>query len=114
MLMDGNGALRDGKLPARSPDRVSGGLGSGAGCAICGRRVNTDELEFELEFDAGEHGERPARYTVHLQCYSTRKSRRQGPESGRGTVKTSELSGAQGEPKFGVDEREPPTDQGGA
>lgn len=43
-------AIRNGKLPTRSPDRTWGGPGVGAECAICGLPVTKDEMEFEIQF----------------------------------------------------------------
>lgn len=94
-------------LPERSPDRISGGLGAGGQCAICGARVEATELEFQLEFA----GEQPDCYTVHLACYSAWKSGRQELEASRATVTKTELSGAAGDTTFAVDERQPPRDQ---
>jgi hypothetical protein len=110
-LQEAKGA---GELPDRAPDRLSGGLGSGANCAICGRCVNADELEFELEFAAGGNGGPADRYTVHVGCFSARKSRRQVLQTAPATVAAGELSVADGEIRFGADAREPPTEQGAA
>ena len=46
-------ALETGRLPDRSPARTWGGPGCGATCAICGERIDSDEVEFELEFSTG-------------------------------------------------------------
>jgi hypothetical protein len=113
--MGGNGALRNrvleaiqrGKLPDRPPDRMSGGLGSGVCCAVCGERINVDQLEFELEFTTSGNGERPAYYHVHLACHAAWKSECPTVEFSRGTVKANELSRAAGDTTFGRDEREP-------
>ena len=43
-------AIRNGKLPARSPDRTWGGPGVGAPCAVCDKPVTASEMEFEIEF----------------------------------------------------------------
>jgi hypothetical protein len=118
--MSGDGALRkrnlesvgSDRLPDRPPARWWGGLGSGAPCAVCSRCVNADELEFELEF-AGENGEQPDYYHVHLRCYSTWKSGRLKRGSAPGNLLATELSAATGDIRFGADEREP-SDNGGA
>lgn len=105
-------ALRTDMLPGRSADRVSGGLGPGGPCAICGGRVNADELELELEFATG--GERPDTYTVHLACYSAWKSKRRELESSRATMTVKELSDTAGDIKFALDERQASREQGEA
>ena len=120
--MSGNGVLRDrilealrsGKLPSRSADRRWGGLGSGACCAVCGKCLNADELEFELEFATGDNGGGAAYHHVHLGCYTAWQSECRKLESSRDTVTATELSGAVGEPRFDADEREPPAEGGPA
>src|SRR5688572_17527311 len=37
-------------LPREAPQRMWGGTGSGAPCAICGERIGADQLEYELEY----------------------------------------------------------------
>src|SRR5690242_15622610 len=61
-------AIRNGKLPDRSPDRTLAGPGCGAPCVICGRPANADELEYELEFFTGDEGRQP-QYHVHIGCF---------------------------------------------
>jgi hypothetical protein len=103
--MSGNGtirpnlveAIRSSKLPARSPERTFGGQGCGALCVICGQRINTDELEYELEFAPGEDGKDPEEYHIHLGCFLAWESERRklelkrSPEK-RGTELSSEVA----------------------
>jgi hypothetical protein len=65
-------AVRQGKLPARRPDRTLGGPGGGAHCAVCGEAVKSHQMEIELQFardintpDAGLD-----RYHVHIRCFA--------------------------------------------
>ena len=44
-------AIKNGKLPARRPDRTWGGPGVGAVCSVCEKRVTKDEMEFEIQFE---------------------------------------------------------------
>jgi hypothetical protein len=103
-----DGAPRDHVLPNRSPDRISGGLGAGGSCAICGRTVSADELELQLEFA----GERQDCHAVHLGCYSAWKAKRQELESSAAAVAVAGLSGAVADTKFAADERQGPREQG--
>ena len=61
-------AIEAGRLPQRRPDRIWGGPGGGADCAICGARVTRDEVDFEIEFfrDGRDHG--IDRHHVHIRC----------------------------------------------
>lgn len=63
-------AILDGKLPRRRPDRVWGGPGVGAVCAVCDLPVTKDETEFEIEF--AHDGDSPGldKYHVHLRCFA--------------------------------------------
>ena len=63
-------AVKNGKLPARRPDRTWGGPGVGAACAVCERPVGRDELEFEIQF--AHDGSNPGldKYHVHLRCFA--------------------------------------------
>jgi hypothetical protein len=62
MVMSDDGTLRQrvreaidvGKLPVCSPVGMWGGPGCGASCAICGEQIGSEEVEFELEFSAGD------------------------------------------------------------
>lgn len=48
--------VRQGKLPTRPPDRVWGGPGVDAPCAVCELPVGKNEMEFEVEFARDGHG----------------------------------------------------------
>ena len=58
------------KLPTRRPDRMWGGPGGGANCAICRGPVKREEVEFELEF--ARNGDDPGLDTfhVHVRCFT--------------------------------------------
>ena len=43
-------AIQNGKLPARSPDRIMGGPGCGGACALCGETVQRSRMELEAEY----------------------------------------------------------------
>lgn len=63
-------AIRDEKLPRRSPDRTWGGPGVDAECAVCGKRVGRDEMEFEIEFAHGGANPGLDKYHVHIRCFA--------------------------------------------
>lgn len=75
-------AMHTGKLPDRRPDRMWGGSGSGASCALCGNPVRNDEVEFELEYRPnGSPG--AANYHVHARCFAAWElERRNGASQG--------------------------------
>ena len=62
--------VRDGKLPARRPDRTWGGPGIGAPFAVCERPVTKDEVEFEIEFARAGHDPGLDKYPVHIRCFA--------------------------------------------
>jgi hypothetical protein len=71
-------AVQNGKLPARSPDRITGGPGCGEACALCGQTVQRSRMELEPEFR--QDGEIPAasreleaevhKYHLHPRCFA--------------------------------------------
>jgi len=63
-------AVRNGKLPARRPDRTWGGPGVGAICSVCELPVKKDELEFEIQF--ARDGDNPGldKFHVHIRCFA--------------------------------------------
>jgi hypothetical protein len=68
--------LRTGTLPARRPDGMWGGPGTGRECTICGDPVKPDETEFEAEFiDAAEN--RASLYHLHVHCFAAWDAERQ-------------------------------------
>jgi hypothetical protein len=62
-------AIQTDKLPDRSPDRIWGGSGAGADCAVCGAPVKSDELEFELEFRRADDRPGLDQFHAHVPCY---------------------------------------------
>ncbi len=45
--------IRDGRLPDRAPERVWGGPGSGATCALCAEMIPSKEMEYEADATVG-------------------------------------------------------------
>lgn len=78
-------AIDSGKLPARKPDRVLGGLGTGKLCAVCGAKLTPTQMEIEAEFARGEASPGPARYWAHPRCYAAWEFELRG-RSGGGIV----------------------------
>jgi hypothetical protein len=62
-------AIQGGKLPSRDPDRMWGGPGTGANCAICNAPVKPDDIEFEIAFDRHGDGAGLLTYRFHNQCF---------------------------------------------
>ena len=62
-------ALRAEILPRVQPDRSWGGNGSGELCPVCGRSVDPEELELELEFAATEIGNDTREFHLHVPCF---------------------------------------------
>lgn len=62
-------AMKTGNLPKHRPERLWGGPGSGASCAVCGEIVGTDEVELELQFGPAEVPE-AANCHVHARCFA--------------------------------------------
>ena len=63
-------AVRDGKLPSRRPDRVWGGPGIGAICAVCALPVPKEESEFEIEFAYDGASPGLDKFHVHIRCFA--------------------------------------------
>jgi hypothetical protein len=64
-------AVRNGKLPARRPDRTWGGPGVGAPCSVCDHPVTKDEMEFEIEFAREPNGIAGLdKFHVHIRCFA--------------------------------------------
>lgn len=64
-------AMRTGRLPDRSPDRMWGGHGNDKDiCHICSNSLNREDITFDLEYDGEAAGARPACYCVHLRCFN--------------------------------------------
>ena len=77
-------------LPARSPDRIWGGIGSGANCCICRMSIEKDQTELELEF-VPEDRSKSSYFIVHLRCFSILEVERQllGPQGISANVRTA-------------------------
>jgi hypothetical protein len=112
--MSGNGtlgdnlleAMRSGKLPDRSPERTWAGQGSGAPCTICGRPINADEMEYELEFAPRADTRQPEGHHIHIACFWAWETERRKLQSTRGTRPTIELSDEVAETRLAEDESE--------
>lgn len=78
-------AIQAGLLPNRRPDRMWGGRGDGADCAICARAVKQNELGFELEFagDGAEGGS--GNFPVHIRCFAAWEFERDKCEASGGS-----------------------------
>jgi hypothetical protein len=104
--------IRTGKLPDRSAERTWAGRGCGAPCAICGRPVNPDELEYELEFVTHGDGEQPTAYHVHIACFWAWECERRKLGSKPSAETAVELSGVIAQAKVAEDGCEGPGSQG--
>lgn len=62
-------AMKTGKLPNQRPERLWGGFGSGAPCAVCGEVVDEKDVEFELRFTA-DQGAAATHCHVHAKCFT--------------------------------------------
>ena len=60
-------AIQAGKIPGRSPDRMWGGPGVGAACAVCDLSITRDQLEFEIEFQRLGGLDT---FHVHIRCFA--------------------------------------------
>ena len=69
-------AVLSGKLPSRSPDRMSNGSGGGAECPICELPVTTERMEFEVQF--ARDGDTPGLDTFyfHFRCFAAWEAER--------------------------------------
>jgi hypothetical protein len=69
-------AIRNGRLPARAPNRRFGGRGNGVACPVCGEVVTPDLPEIEIEFN--RHGPTLGldRYHLHARCFTVWESER--------------------------------------
>lgn len=62
--------IRTGKLPSRRPDRMWGGPGADADCAVCGTTVPRGQVEFEIEFFENGDESKVDKYHVHVRCFA--------------------------------------------
>ena len=76
-------AMKIGSLPEHRPERIWGGPGSGAPCAVCGKDIGREEVEFELQFSSDAHlGS--GNYEVHVKCFEAWElERRTGGSNGQ-------------------------------
>jgi len=79
-------AIRNGKLPARSPDSIKGGPGCGEVCAICGETLRRNEMELEPEFKAEGKVPELHKYHLHPRCFMAWESERTKGESAQGAA----------------------------
>ena len=56
--------VRTGQLPRGPGDRTYGSKGSNTGCACCGRKIASDEIEYEVHFNWS-----PRVFSTHFYCY---------------------------------------------
>ena len=63
-------AVEQRKLPNRPPDRLWGGAGVGAPCAICDRAVEKAEMEFEIQYAREGGAPHLDVFHVHTRCYA--------------------------------------------
>jgi hypothetical protein len=61
-------AIRAGRVPMREPDRMWGGDGGGAPCAVCTAPVEGVASGFELEFK--QNGGVAKSHHFHVPCYA--------------------------------------------
>jgi len=59
--------IRSGRLPLRDPDRLFGGPGSGAVCAVCGELTTRNSLELKIRFRG--HGAMDS-FHLHPRCFA--------------------------------------------
>lgn len=72
-------AMKAGSLPERPPERMWGGPGGGCLCAVCGRNIGKEEMEFELQFSSTEEGFKS--YHVHVRCFAAWELERRSADS---------------------------------
>jgi hypothetical protein len=75
-------AVRNGKLPARQPDRTWGGPGVGAPCTVCVLPVTKDQMEFEIQFEHDGIERVLDNFHVHIRCFAAWEFERQSASSG--------------------------------
>jgi hypothetical protein len=71
--------VRQGKLPARPPNRVWGGPGVDAPCAVCELPVGKNEMELEVQFARDGHGGGGDldKFHLHRRCFAAWEFERQ-------------------------------------
>jgi hypothetical protein len=63
-------AMSTGRLPRHRPDRMWGGPGNGATCAVCGQAVSRAEMGFDLEFAGGTSAPSAVNHQFHVRCFA--------------------------------------------
>src|SRR5258707_11340044 len=61
-------AVRTGKLPSRSSDRLFGVSGNGGPCAVCGKPLTREEMEVQLQFNRHDGTPGLDQYHLHHRC----------------------------------------------
>ena len=56
--------VRTGQLPSGPGDKTYGSKGSNTACACCGRKIASDEIEYEVHFNSSPHA-----FSTHFHCY---------------------------------------------
>jgi len=85
------------RIPHRPPDRMWGGPGNGAECAVCGESLAHAEVGFDLEFaDDPTVAKVKQNYHLHVRCFAAWELERESTESplsasnGAGTIRDRE------------------------
>jgi len=60
--------ISSGRLPGLTPKNVWGGHGSGEQCALCGKSISRDEVEYEIEDRT--QGNAAVLYRFHFLCHA--------------------------------------------
>jgi hypothetical protein len=63
-------ALRAGVLPHLRPQRTWGGSGTGELCPVCGRNIEPEDMELELDFASADCGNTGREFHLHLRCFA--------------------------------------------
>jgi hypothetical protein len=67
-------------IPLHWPDRVWGGPGIGASCALCAQPVLQDEMEYEVHW-AGDRGPHLDLFHFHNRCFAAWEFERSAAQS---------------------------------
>jgi hypothetical protein len=58
--------VSEGRLPGYGASQIRARYGDGSACALCGKRIGTHDVMYDLRFGAGRSGER---LNIHLECF---------------------------------------------
>jgi hypothetical protein len=90
-------AILMGRLPNRPPDRMWGGPGNCAACAICGESLARADVCFDLEFaDDPTVAKVKQNYHLHVRCFAAWELERESTarplsaRNGAGTIRDRE------------------------